>query len=332
MGDAKSGQDGRTPAEERERRVSQVLAALYLLSAGDLCARVMRPDLERESRLGSTEFFDAFNFGEQTNLYESANFSHAKISYEGVLRQEAKLRSLLQGGGRELVRSAGIEPHLLLWQRLEYERFIFLSRLYELCGARLRTWVDHRKLQRLELGFGDPEVDRTYYFLSAGGMLDTSSNLGLVGLTVSGIQETEKLISFLQRAGKVEPTQDEFFEVLQADWQAAEGSSSGPIVRELPGEYFMDDDGTWLTAKWMRSRYGIPKSRLKEWREVSCPPLGRRLTARLEPGKGFVYLRMDVHELSTRRGDISKEDRAIERLQRLRSSIDASISGDSSDE
>lgn len=331
MHGARSGKDSPTLAEVRERRVGQVLASLYLLSSCDLHGRIARHELEEDSKLGPSEFFDAFSFGEQSGLCEMANFSHAAISYEGIVLLEQGLRALVIKGGREAADAAGLGRQLLLWQRVAWERFLFLNRLYELCLGRLKTWVDHRKLEQPELGFGSREVDRTYYFLSAGGLLDTSSNQGLVGLTTAGIREAEELIGEVRRAGKGELGRDDYFTLLEARWKSEGSGGQETAPQEYPNDMFQDLEGVWLTAPILQARYEIPDSRLKEWRENGCQDLGHRLRAKKVAGVGWVYLRHDVEIIADRRDSRATVEDKLGRLKKIVRTREELV-GDSEDE
>lgn len=88
------------------------------------------------------------------------------------------------------------------------------------------------------------------------------------------------------------------------DWKKANLANATGSPENWPEEYFQEEGGTWLTARHLKDSYDIPNSRLKVWRERGCPDLGNRpLQARKEPVRGWVYYRMDVHEIAGRRSD-----------------------------
>jgi hypothetical protein len=86
----------------------------------------------------------------------------------------------------------------------------------------------------------------------------------------------------------------------------------------LPDHFFRDEDGTPLTGRILSERFGIPDSRLKEWRENGCRSLGgEKLAAKKMPKIGWVYFRMHVNQIANRRDDAGKIDTKIDLESRL---------------
>jgi len=90
------------------------------------------------------------------------------------------------------------------------------------------------------------------------------------------------------------------------------------IPANWPDRYFCDEDGTPLAARILAERFGIPDSRLKEWRETGCPDLdGEKLAAKKVSGVGWVYFRMHVNQIADRRDDRGKINDKLDLEARL---------------
>jgi len=266
-----------TPTEERGLRVVKVLSTLYLLSRGHLIEQVPLAAVREKAGVEKDAWLDAVRYAESLGLLELRQSSSVAITCEGIVRFEEVLRLMLMDDGRPAVSESEYGRHFELWQSLLWERHLFLTRLHALLEGRLKRWIDHRRLIDPEMGLSTDAVRNAYFFLREEGLLDTSSNLGLVGLSAEGVRQVEEAARALRSRGIANPTREEFLAFLEERWKAEAARPEGERelrAEDYPEEYFKDEDGVWLTVPVLRDRFGIPKSRLKDWREEGCPNLG----------------------------------------------------------
>jgi hypothetical protein len=302
--------------EDESTLLAEFMMALYEATDADLHHHVPPglPFSKLGADLSSGQIRQLLKELEDRSLIELADMTNIDITYDGIMSVEAALRDDVK---RPVTGHIGALLFQLrpMWMKMEWERFTFMKSLMTIERETEGRVADPYSHLQPRIGFTEEVFHRTLFFAQAANWVELQPRQ--VASTFAGRAHVGKLVGELREADLIDPSVDQFVTFLTKRLSKPE-KTPGPRPEDYPDALFQDEDGQRITVTVLKKRWGISKSRLKEWREKGCPALGgRRLLAKMVPGVGWVYSRIDVQDLVARREDKANTEKHLEQLDEI---------------